>query len=171
MDGSKSGRVTGETPLLENERSSVPPLRSSGTALSCASTQFSRVLWEEAQEYCKSTLGRQDYLALEKFENCEDLLQSLTNMHLDYQSSWMQIFLTRLEPCLGHLRSFLTLIALTVGGEVMKTAIIWGLLNLVIEVRIMSCSFVSSSNSECFASSTPPAPLKSPGMFCPGLMR
>ncbi|KAI9772628.1 MAG: hypothetical protein M1840_000222 [Geoglossum simile] len=86
--------------------------------------------------YCKSTLGRVDSKDLEKFETYDDLLKELYQAHQVDQASSFHSFFSRFEPYLSSFRRFTVLLTAMMAST--KTATIWGLTNLLIEISSKS---------------------------------
>jgi hypothetical protein len=84
---------------------------------------------------CKIHLDAEQLRTIYQFDTCESLLNSLSQKKTRYSEKMLPEFLTRIEPTLFHLRSFTTVIALSVQGSVLRTAMIWGVVNLLIEVQ------------------------------------
>lgn len=123
--------------------SKAPAGRKDSTQQSPQTENFSINLWEEALAYCKNALGRQDFEKVEKLKNCEELLRSLEDMHREYESDTIRSFLTMVEPCISHVHGFVMLVALSLRQDIVKTALVWGLLDLVIKLCARSSDISS----------------------------
>ncbi|KUJ06621.1 uncharacterized protein LY89DRAFT_790467 [Mollisia scopiformis] len=104
---------------------------------------YQTIVWEEAQAVCKVHLDPEQPRTIYQFDTCESLLQSLSQKKTQYSEKMLPEFLTRIEPTLFHLRSFTAVIALSVQGSVLRTAMIWGVVNLLIENTVKSVETLS----------------------------
>ncbi|TAQ87148.1 hypothetical protein B7494_g4534 [Chlorociboria aeruginascens] len=86
--------------------------------------------WLEAQRICQERLNPSEYKILESDFDYAAFEQNLSDVRLKLGSS-QPVFLQR--SSMESLRMFLTLLAVASGTPPLKTAMVWGLLSLVIE--------------------------------------
>ena len=86
---------------------------------------------------CKGHLG-QDYQRLSESSNYDSLVESLHKKRQESSGQTMPTLLERIEQSLGYVKAFTLTISVTIPGPVVRTALIWGALNLLVEVSIMS---------------------------------
>jgi hypothetical protein len=98
-------------------------------------SSYCTIKWNEALEVCRQNLNDQDEEQLDQIKTCDDLLESLsvfqTMIVHTKPTSLSQLLYDSLQP----LRSFITLLAAALGSTTIQTAIIWGIMSLVIKVR------------------------------------
>ena len=103
--------------------------------------------WHEALASCRQYLGDSDFDQLNRVDSCEQLLGDLS----DFQDAMNHVsgpsLVQRLRPSLDPLRNFVTLLAASLGTTTIQTALIWGLMSLVIHVRLHSGPPYSTSES------------------------
>lgn len=91
-------------------------------------------LWKQALAECEKTLGPRDFQSLTLITTPADLLTSLKDNAEKYGDRHLMSFLIQIEPCLNRLREFTTMMAIVIRGPTLYTAIIWGMVNLMIQV-------------------------------------
>lgn len=99
---------------------------------------YCNLKWEEALAACKERLPSTDFEKLKQFKTCDALLESLRNKQRLYNSKGLPMLLRRTSRCLGHLQSFTALITLGARVKFFQTAIVWGVVSLVMEVNIFN---------------------------------
>lgn len=92
-------------------------------------------LWKLALEECEQFLGPPDFKNLKTVADPSELISSLQVSAKKYSDGQLMSFLTQIEPCLDRFREFTTVMAVVIRGPAIQTAIIWGVVNLLIEVR------------------------------------
>lgn len=85
---------------------------------------------------CSKNLSTLDLQYLDEIETCEEFQVSLEQMHSAFVHMSRNTLINRLNPCLSSLKNFLTLLAVAMGSTPVNTAIIWGILSLVVEVNL-----------------------------------
>ena len=83
---------------------------------------------------CRKTLKKQDLERLEEVPTCDALIQRLNDAHDGHVD---RPLLQRLRVPLESMKNFVTLVTFAIGTSVFHTALVWGVLSLVIEVDLM----------------------------------
>ena len=89
---------------------------------------------------CRQNLGENDYEKLDQVENCDNLLASLPVLQEMMGYPTGPSLVQRLRPSFDSLRSFVTLLAAAMGSTTIQTALIWGIMSLVIQVSSLMSS-------------------------------
>ncbi len=92
-------------------------------------------MWDQALKECQDQIGLHDYRDVGRFSDLDEFLSSIRQRTEIYSEKSIPILLNRLEPCLGRLQGFISVMAVILRGPVIQTAIVWGVMNLLIEVR------------------------------------
>lgn len=102
--------------------------------------------WAEALSRCEKDLPPTDFDTINQFETPEALLANLHAMEVTYSSGAIPTILKQIEPSLRHLRSFTGVLAIGSQTSFVKTAAIWGVLNLLIQVK---CNIIHTNSTQC----------------------
>ncbi|RDW67055.1 hypothetical protein BP5796_09804 [Coleophoma crateriformis] len=108
------------------EGSSTPPLSNI--------EKHWEAIWMDALSVCKKTLCEEDYAVVFQFNSCEALMENLQVMHETYTRESFPSILRKLKPLLDPtLKRVTHAIALCMRSHHIRTGIIWGLVNLLLD--------------------------------------
>lgn len=104
-------------------------------------------IWTDALLVCKANLCAEDYEMVFQFTSCEALLENLQVMHETYTRKTVPSILRKLKPLLDPTLKKLThAIALCMRSHHIQTGIVWGLVNLLLDVCLLL--FIHSSSEK-----------------------
>ena len=83
---------------------------------------------------CCQNLSDDDHQQISRVESCEDLISSLSGVQQKMTQKTGPGLVHQLRPSLDALRSFVTLLTASIGSSTVETALIWGIMSLVIHV-------------------------------------
>jgi hypothetical protein len=136
-------RLQAQTPLLRNQKHPRPvPKRKFSSPRSndeqglhaTRSSSYYTLKWNEALAICRKNLNDEDEAQLDQIKTCDALLDSLAQFEESIPTPRITPLGQLLCDSLQPLRSFVTLLAAALGSTTIKTAIIWGIMSLVIQV-------------------------------------
>jgi hypothetical protein len=90
-------------------------------------------IWNDAFESCRATLG-DDFDVVSECESCEKLVEHLKELCEDYKNTETAKILKSLRHNLAPFQKLTHACAFAMRGYFVRTGIIWGLVNFLIEV-------------------------------------
>ena len=84
-------------------------------------------------EQCERFLGH-DYQQVNRFSNCGDFVCSLRQNQDLYSGQMTPILVNRLEPCLGRLQEFTSVMDAVMWRVTFRGKTVWDILDILIEV-------------------------------------
>ncbi|KAM0801935.1 hypothetical protein BDR22DRAFT_146042 [Usnea florida] len=100
-------------------------------------------IWDQALKECQDQIGPYDYQNVDRFSDLDEFLGSVRQRTDIYRDQTIPVLLNKLEPCLGRLQGFISVMAIVLRGPAIRTGIIWGVLNLLIELSRSSIIVLS----------------------------
>ena len=90
--------------------------------------------WREALDTCHKCISESKFEKLKQIDSSDKLLADLSDFKHAVDGTSGPNLVQRLRPALDPLRSFVTLLAASLGSTTIQTAIVWGVMSLLIHV-------------------------------------
>ncbi|KAJ5729079.1 Tetratricopeptide-like helical [Penicillium malachiteum] len=89
--------------------------------------------WQEAHETCVERLNDSDRRYLSEIETCNDFKAKIPELKDGFSHKSKDAILNDLAPFISQMRNFLALLAVSTGSTPLQTAMVWGIMSLVIQ--------------------------------------
>lgn len=91
--------------------------------------------WKEAIEYCRKTLGEEDYEIISGFKTPVQLIEAIHGLEMRYSEGRVPRVLKGIKPQLTRLQAFTGILMMGLGPPNLSMTYLWGSVNLLIEVN------------------------------------
>lgn len=100
--------------------------------------EYCKRIWEEALSICERRIDEDDFEEVRKFSTVEELVSRLQKLQEDYKQGTVASLLAKIGPALDHFRTFTIAVAFTTRAHFVETALLWGVVSLLVQVCSVS---------------------------------